>query len=92
MTRRKAEIVTFQADAALTEAMKGLPNRSEFIRSAVLAALDNVCPLCNGTGLLTAGQKRHWNEFSLDHMVQKCSECKETYLVCRSHASDKPCR
>jgi len=53
MSRKtKQEIVTFKVDEPLREAMRGIPNRSEFIRSAILAALENVCPLCKGTGCL----------------------------------------
>ena len=35
----KQQIVTFKAEEALVEAMEDIPNRSEFIRSAILAAL-----------------------------------------------------
>ncbi len=40
----KQQIITFKAEEALVEAMEDIPNRSEFIRSAILAALDGVCP------------------------------------------------
>ena len=40
----KEAIITFKVDAALAKAMKGVGNRSEFIRSAVLAALDSSLP------------------------------------------------
>ena len=56
--RRKQEIVTFKVDEPLWEAMKGIPNRSEFIRAAILSALDSVCPLCKGSGILTPDQRR----------------------------------
>ena len=78
----KSEIVTFKADAALLQAMKGVPNRSEFIRSAVLAALENVCPLCAGTGILTPSQREHWKAFSSNHSVEVCQECNEAHLIC----------
>jgi len=87
--KNKDEIITFKADASLLGAMKGLPNRSEFIRTAVLAALDSVCPLCNGTGILTPNQKDHWDEFASRHAVQECSRCHETHLVCRSGSADQ---
>ncbi len=61
MPSQKSEIITFKADRALLQAMQGLPNRSEFIRSAVLAALDSACPLCRGTGILSAPQRQHWS-------------------------------
>lgn len=83
MGTRRPEIVTFKADASLLEAMKAVPNRSEFIRSAVLAALDGICPLCNGRGTLTPNQKNHWESFSAHHALQECGECHEVHLVCR---------
>ena len=41
--KRKQEIVTFKVDEPLLKAMNGIPNRSEFIRAAILSALDSVC-------------------------------------------------
>lgn len=78
----KTEIVTFKADDALLDAMKGIPNRSEFIRSAVLQALDSVCPLCSGTGIMTASQKEHWESFRKDHKLEECTDCHELHLIC----------
>ena len=78
----KRQIVTFKAEEALIEAMEDIPNRSEFIRSAILAALDGVCPLCHGTGVLTPHQQQHWLEFSRTHFVERCAECDEGKLVC----------
>ena len=82
MRSNKQEIVTFKVNASLLEAMEGIPNRSEFIRSAVLDALDSSCPLCKGTGILTPQQKQHWDEFADDHSIEKCGDCHEMHLVC----------
>jgi len=82
MPRQKGEIITFKVDSSLFETMKTIPNRSEFIRSAILAALDNVCPLCRGTGCLTPAQKEHWRQFEQDHAIRECEECHELRLVC----------
>jgi metal-responsive CopG/Arc/MetJ family transcriptional regulator len=87
MARNKAEIVTFKVDDTLLEAMKGIPNRSEFIRTAILAALENVCPLCKGTGILTPNQKQHWEDFAREHAVRECGECHELHLTCSAHAN-----
>jgi hypothetical protein len=89
MKKNKNEIVTFKADHALLEAMKGIPNRSEFIRSAVMHALESVCPLCQGTGILTPAQKDHWKAFASDHRVEECDDCHEMHIVC-AHRNDKP--
>ncbi len=82
MKRRKAEVLSFKVDDSLVEAMRGIPNRSEFIRSAILAALDSACPLCKGTGILTPNQRKHWSSFAADHTIKECSECNELHLVC----------
>ncbi len=81
------QIITFKADPALVEAMEGIANRSEFIRSAILAALDGVCPMCRGTGVLSPNQRRHWQEFSRTHTVVACRHCDELRFVCNVERS-----
>jgi len=80
--KRKQDIITFKVDEDLREIMKDIPNRSEFIRQAILAAAGGVCPLCNGSGILTPNQKRHWEDFSRHHSVKRCRECDERVLFC----------
>ena len=87
--RKKQDVITFKADESLSEAMQGIPNRSEFIRSAILAALESTCPLCKGTGLLTPDQRRHWDTFAAKHSVVECDRCSAVHLVCVDEA--KPC-
>jgi hypothetical protein len=82
--KKKQEIITFKVNADLLKAIKDIPNRSAFIRKAIIEALGSVCPLCNGSGMLTPNQKRHWDDFSADHLVQKCDDCHERILVCSS--------
>ena len=82
MRQSKSEIVTFKVDESLLEAMKGIPNRSDFIRQAVTVALDSACPLCAGTGVLTPRQKEHWDSFARNHPLEECDDCHEFRLVC----------
>jgi len=89
MNPPKEAIITFKVDATLSEAMKGVANRSEFIRSAVLAALDSTCPLCSGSGVLTPNQMRHWQEFAVSHAFEECRDCHEFRLVCGRHRNKK---
>lgn len=85
MRRRvKREVVSFKAEPELLTAMKGVRNRSAFIRAAVLVALDGSCPLCGGSGILSPKQKHHWDEFIRDHSLEECAECHELKLVCAS--------
>lgn len=88
---RKQEIITFKVDEPLREAMRHIPNRSEFIRAAILAALDSVCPLCEGTGILTPDQRRHWDTFVENHTLEECADCHAVHLVCEaSDAHETP--
>ena len=82
MSKKRQEVITFKVDESLLQAMKGVDNRSEFIRSAILSALENQCPLCNGTGVLSPEQKEHWERFAQDHTMEECDKCHEIKLVC----------
>ncbi len=86
MSKPKHSIVTFKAEDSLTQALRGIPNRSAFIRSAILAALDSACPVCGGTGILTQEQKKHWDAFAVDHKLRECGTCHEYHLVCDKQA------
>ncbi len=80
--RRKEEVITFKVDGDLANTLAGMRNRSDFIRRAVLAALENSCPVCGGTGVLTVSQMRHWQEFCACHHIEFCNDCQESHLVC----------
>ncbi len=86
-----SEVITFKVDSALKKAMEGVTNRSEFIRTAILSALDNACPLCKGTGILTPHQYEHWQEFSKNHTLEKCKDCNCWILFCEkdNHSHNK---
>ncbi len=82
---RMHEVITFKVDRDLAERMKGLRNRSEFIRTAVLLALKNVCPICAGSGVLTSAQSASWSEFSKNHHLEVLQESGEVTIVCDAH-------
>jgi len=84
---RKQEIISFKVDEALMHAMEGIENRSQFIRSAILIALENTCPLCRGTGMLTPDQHRHWATFARSHSVEECNRCHAFHIVCEAQGS-----
>jgi len=80
--RKKQGIITFKVDEAFSQAMRGIDNRSAFIREAILSALANTCPLCRGTGALTPDQRRHWESFATDQAVEECDDCHAVHLTC----------
>jgi len=85
MTQRKQEIITFKVDQAIWDAMRGISNRSNFIRNALQNALGNTCPLCRGSGVLTHDQRNHWDAFAAEHSIEECDDCHAVHLVCADH-------
>jgi len=81
-SRQKEEMITFKADKELAQALSEVSNRSAFIRDAIRMVLGGRCPVCRGTGMLTAAQLDHWREFSTHHRVEQCEQCTELRLVC----------
>ena len=82
MDKPKA-IVTFKVDPSISQLLEGISNRSEFIRTAILSALDNRCPFCKGTGVLNAKRKKHWKQIKKHHAIRSCRQCHEMVIVCQ---------
>ena len=83
--KQKDEVITFKVEPALAARLRQIPNKSQFIRSAILSSLDHICPLCQGLGFLSPDQKQHWQEFSEHHAMKECKECGSVHLVCNAH-------
>lgn len=83
MKNKDIEVITFKIDKSLSKMMKGIENRSEFIRLAILEALQSICPFCKGTGVLTPHRKKHWDKLASEHKTQVCRECDEVILECK---------
>ncbi|MBI9102769.1 MAG: CopG family transcriptional regulator [Spirochaetales bacterium] len=80
---KKESVVSFKADDELAKLLQAMPNRSEFIRRALMQAMDSTCPLCQGSGIMTPSQRQHWDAFTNHHHVGVCpSGCGETILFC----------
>ena len=84
LQRHKDEVMTFKVDPDLAEILRRMPNRSQFIRAAVLSSLNHICPLCQGLGILNPHQKKHWQEFSTQHRITECGTCGSVHLVCEA--------
>jgi Ribonuclease G/E len=87
MSAPKQETITFKVDSDLASALGNLPNRSEFIRQAILNAMENTCPLCQGTGHLSDHQKIHWKFMVKQHDLQYCETCEAIH----EEVSSCPC-
>ncbi|MCD4812342.1 CopG family transcriptional regulator [bacterium] len=80
MAIKNNRIMTFKVDHDLKMLLDTLPNKSAFIRSAVLAASRSTCPMCRGTGMLTEHQRKHWKKFEKMHDVFECKICQSMHI------------
>jgi len=78
----KEQTITFKVNKELQEILNRIPNKSEFIREAILEAVGNKCPLCGGSGVLHESQKKHWDEFLEHHSIEKCEACDQIHIRC----------
>ncbi|MBA2479988.1 MAG: CopG family transcriptional regulator [Planctomycetes bacterium] len=91
MATKRPRVVSFKADAALCARLDSVPNRSEFIRSALMSALENACPLCAGSGILQPHQRRQWRSFSATHPRLECGRCHEHVFSCAGRVVTHAC-
>lgn len=85
----KTEVISFKADEELAALLKHIPNKSDFIRNAVLEHMQNTCPLCQGTGLISVAQRAHWDKFTKTHSVEECQDCHELYIKCNNRKGSR---
>jgi hypothetical protein len=86
---KKSAVITFKAEGKMLEALNNIPNRSEFIRAALLNALSETCPLCGGAGFLNVKQRQHWEDFTRQHTVRHCRKCDALTFECRESTQNK---
>jgi hypothetical protein len=69
------KIVSFKVEPALAEFLASLPNKSEFVRQAVLAQFGMTCPLCTGSGVVPRGIGDHFADAFRQHATRPCAGC-----------------
>jgi hypothetical protein len=77
MARKKPSksLVAFKVEPELAEVLNRLPNKSAFIRSAIVAHLSLGCPLCHGKGIVPRGIHDLFAALIQAHRVQPCVGC-----------------
>src|SRR4051794_26849306 len=81
MTRKaqkaqKKQIVAFKVEDELADFLDALPNKSEFIRKAILAQFGMTCPLCAGSGVVDKGIHDHYETIIANHNTRPCEKCR----------------
>lgn len=77
----KESIVAFKVERELAAILNGLPNKSAFIRRAIVAQLSMACPLCNGSGVLPKGLHDHYVAMLPRISKHSCDGCGEEVAV-----------
>lgn len=72
----KSKIVAFKVEDDLAEFLNNLPNKSDFIRKAILAQFGMTCPLCVGSGVVPRGLHDHYKPVIEGHTKRACEKCK----------------
>ena len=67
-------MVTIRVDHCLAGLLEKIPNRSAFIRDAILDALARQCPACHGAGVLAAADHPDPEKASAKRIEQQAAD------------------
>jgi hypothetical protein len=86
----KSAIVALKVDPETAAMLDALPNKSEFIRAALRARLDEVCPVCRGSGLRPDAPVAHAPGGRHLHALPRlrCGDCGRESPVVTSDLED----
>ena len=77
----KSKIVAFKVEEDLAEFLNNLPNKSDFIRKAILSQFGMTCPLCAGSGVVPRGIHDHYKPVIAERNHRQCEKCKTAVEV-----------
>jgi hypothetical protein len=78
---RKTEIVAFKVEEDLAEFLNKLPNKSDYIRKAIIAQFGMSCPLCSGSGVVSRGIHEHYKPVIQEHNQHACHQCEKLEII-----------
>jgi hypothetical protein len=71
----KSRTVAVKVEAEVADFLDRLPNKSDFIRQAILAQFRMACPLCSGSGTVPRGLGDHFAPVVRRNRLKKCEKC-----------------
>ncbi|HMO37352.1 MAG TPA: hypothetical protein PKA06_15040, partial [Gemmatales bacterium] len=75
-------------ETELADILNQLPNKSAFIRKAIVNQLDMACPLCSGAGMLPKGLHDHFAPLVAKLNNKACEECGDKAVVLASTSAE----
>ena len=79
MSKNKSVVVTFRVDSHLAEALERIPDKSSFIREALVTKLHEPCPACNGEGRVDCDAAKWLAQVLADKGARTCECCGTAY-------------
>ncbi len=79
MSRQKQTVVSFRVDHHLAKILNSLPDKSVFIREAILRRFHTVCPFCGGRGVLPEPLAEWLQSKVPDFESMQCTCCHYEY-------------
>src|SRR3954453_15224812 len=73
--KSKQRIVTFKVEEDVAAFLDSMPNKSEFIRKALLSALMEPCPVCQGKGSVPRSLRADLQRILAKSDLVTCSFC-----------------
>src|SRR3569832_2692358 len=68
-------VVTFKVEEEVAAFLDAMPNKSDFIRKALLSALLEPCPICNGKGSVPRSLRHDLERIFRKQEFVPCSFC-----------------
>jgi hypothetical protein len=78
---KKDAIVAFKVEEELAAFLNKLPNKSDFIRKAIVAQFGMACPLCAGSGVVARGLHDHYAPVLHKNNLHRCDHCGEKHPI-----------
>lgn len=75
----KQTVVSFRVDQHLAEILNDIPDKSAFIRDAILQRFHTVCPFCRGRGVLPKVLAEWLKARTPDFEAVECTCCHFVY-------------
>jgi hypothetical protein len=79
MSEQKQTVVSFRVDQHLAEILNELPDKSAFIREAILRRFHTICPFCGGRGVLPQILAEWLKRHTPDYEAVECTCCHYAY-------------
>src|SRR5262245_6424842 len=71
----KTAVVAFKVEEELADFLNQLPNKSAFIRKAIVAQMSMACPLCHGSGQVSRWVHDHYLPLLSNFTHRNCDGC-----------------